>query len=137
MFQHDSTGVKMDNIELLPEGWHPFKIMAAEEGKSKSGYPQVLTKCQSLDPRFPDSKWVWHWVTFLPKDHKGAGIPLHFLKSIGEPFEGEFTVEAANWQGKKFMGFVTVETYDGKTNNKIKQVSPFPEEAAAEDPIPF
>lgn len=124
-FRYNATGVSMNNFKLLPEGWMGFKIVEAEERESKNGDYQVLAKCKAQDSRYADCSEVWHYVTFLPKENKGASIPLHFLKCIGQPYEGEFTVDADKWLGKKFMGKVTVDEYQGKTNNKLKEISPW------------
>lgn len=124
-FLYDSTGVNPDaEFDLLPEGWYPFRIYEAEEMQSKKGNPMVLAKCEVVgDARYPDAN-VWHYVTFIPKGQKGDAINVHFRKCIGVPFGGQDKVDASEWEGKKFMGYVVQETYSGKTRNKITKVSP-------------
>jgi hypothetical protein len=137
-FYHDSTGVDPDApaVALLPDGWYPFKIFDAEELESKKGNPMVLAKCQVFnDPRYPDQE-VWHYVTFLPKDAKGAGISVHFRKCIGVPFGGNDLVDAEDWTGKRFMGKVLTEEYEGRKRNKIVEVSPMPKETAGKTAEP-
>lgn len=124
-FKYDGTGVTMSQYKLLPDGWAPFKIVEAEERTSKNGDFQVLAKCKCVDPRYQDCSEVWNYVTFLPKEKPGAGIPLHFLKCIGQPHEGEIQVDADKWLGKKFLGNVITDEYQGKKNNKLKEISPW------------
>jgi hypothetical protein len=67
-------------------------------------------------------------VTFLPakqKDGKptpGAGMSIHWLKTIQQPWEGKFEVDSHAWIGAKFMGYVINEEYNGKTKNKISEI---------------
>lgn len=131
IFSVDARGIDMTpKYELLPEGWLPFKIVEAEPRISKKGDRQVLAKCKCIDPRYPNAGEVWHYVTFLPKENKGAGIPLHFLKTIGQPYEGQFDVNAKAWLGKKFLGNVIIAEYNGKKNNKFDEISPYREDSA-------
>jgi len=135
VFEYDAVGLIDSQFELIPNGWFPFRIFDTEELKSSKGYQQVLVKAACLDPRYRDRS-VWHWVTFLPKDHKGAGIAIHFLKCIGQPYEDKFIVEAGAWKGKYFMGEVFTDTFKGKSNNKLAKVSPYREDAAPlEEPL--
>lgn len=124
-FKFDGRGVAMNQYKRLPEGWLPFKIVEAEQRTSKNGDFQVLAKCKCTDHRYADCSEVWHYVTFLPKEKPGAGIPLHFLKCIGQPHEGEIEVNADAWLGKKFLGNVIEDEYQGKRNNKFKEISPW------------
>lgn len=138
--RYDGTGV--DATGGFPiiekEGWYPFRVVVATEGTSKNGNYQVTVDSSCLDPRWKDYM-VRHWVTFLPKDQKGAGMALHFLKCIGEPYEGVIDVEPLSWERKTFMGKVEVSEYQGKKNNKFSEISPirdtggipFGEEASA------
>lgn len=125
-FNYDSTGIDPDaKFPLLPEGeWFPFKIFEAEESTSKkSGYPMILAKCEVVgDERYADMN-VWHYIVFIPKGQKGDGINVHFRKAIGVPFGGDDAVDAEDWVGKRFMGKIAHETYNGKTNHKIAEVS--------------
>lgn len=126
-FQHDSRGVDPDDFPILPDGWYPFKIFDAEESKSKKGLPMVVVKSQVFnDPRYSGQS-VWNFIVFLPKDRPGAGISVHFRKCIGVPFGGDDIVDASEWIGKKFMGEVIAETYEGKRRNKFAKISPYDE----------
>lgn len=139
-FKHNSTNISAEEYELLPEGWYPLRIYEAEELKSKKGYDMVLAKCEVFnDPRYPSTS-LWHYVVFLPEGEKGAGISVHFRKACGLPFGGDDVIDAEEWKGKKFMGSITVEEYEGKKRNKIAKVSPMPDAEVAqksEEDIPF
>lgn len=134
--KYDGTGVDASGGYPIieKEGWYPFRIVVATEGTSKSGCYQVTVDSVCLDPRWKDYP-VRHWVTFLPKEQKGAGMALHFLKSIGEPYEGVVDVEPMNWERKTFMGKVTINEYEGKRNNKFAEVSPIRDESFSESPL--
>lgn len=144
-FLHDSRGVNPDEFALLPDGWYPFKIYEAEEMKSSKGHDMVLVKAEVFnDPRYMGFT-VWNYVSFIPKDKPGAGISVHFKKCIGVPYGGEDMVDAKDWVGKKFMGKVSTEEYEGKRRNKFKEISPYDETLinhekqaeTAQDEIPF
>lgn len=135
-FPYDGTGVTTGNFTLIPNGWYPFQIFDAEEGTSRGGHKQVLVKAACLDGRYKDQT-VWHWITFLPKENKGAGMALHFLKSIEQAHDGQIVVEPGAWKGKRFMGKVYSDTYNGKTNNKFDAISPYRDDAIPlEEPEP-
>lgn len=152
-FRYNSTGIDPDaQFPLLPDGkWFPFRIFEAKDATSKSGHPMVVCKVEPYNvPEYPSEDFtVFHYVTFLPPDSKGAGINVHFRKSIGVPWEGDVDVIAEDWVGKKFMGKVGHDTYQGKKNHKIVEVSPMPKDLDAqlaaskvnskkdEDEIPF
>lgn len=127
--KYDGTGVDASGSYpvIEQEGWYPFRIIVATPGESKNGDYQVVVDAVCLDPKWKDYG-VRHWVTFLPKDSKGAGMALHFLKCIGQPHEGVFDIEPMDWERKTFMGKVIVSSYDGKRNNKFSEISPMQKE---------
>lgn len=127
-FDHDFTGVDPDKkggYPKLPPGTYKFRIQTALSGQSANGNPNVALDCEVADDVEHNGKLIPHWVTFLPKDNAGAGISCHFLKVIGEPWEGKVVVEPENWVGKSFLGKVEDKKFiskrDGKTytNSKI------------------
>ena len=132
-FKYDANGVDASGGFPIIEkpGWYPFRIVAATEGQSKNGDYQVTVDAVCLDSRWKDYS-VRHWVTFLPKSQKGAGMALHFLKCIGEPYEGVLNVEPLEWERKTFMGKVEVGEYLGKKNNKFAEISPIKDEVSDE-----
>lgn len=138
-FRHDSTGIDPDaTVALMPEGWYQFRIKEAEEMKSKNGYDQILVKAQPInEPDYSDAT-IWHYITFFPKGEKAAGISVKFRQAIGVPYGGDDLVDADDWVGKKFDGYVVAETYEGKTRNKIKMVrSVLDASAQKEEEVPF
>lgn len=127
-FSYDATGVDPDaKFPLIPDGWFPFRIIEAEVLTSKSGLPMVLAKCKCIDPNQADKGLVWHYITFIPKGNPGEGMNVHFRKSIGVPWEGNVKVNTDEWEGKTFMAKVISEEYNGKRNNKFKEISPIRE----------
>lgn len=140
-YRYDATGVDASGGFPLIDvpGWYPFKIAVTTEGESKNGDYQVTVDATCQDRRFKDIS-VRHWVTFMPKGNKGAGMAIHFLKSIGEPYEGVLDINPMSWEGKTFMGKVSVNEYQGKRNNKFDEISPIKSDASIpkkDDEIPF
>jgi hypothetical protein len=135
-FDYDFAKVK-DDI-LIEPGWYPFRILEAEEGKSKNFNPMVKVVATCLDPRFRDQQ-IWHWVVFLPEEKKGSGMAKHFVKCLGFDVEAKSRVDPDKWVGKTFMGKVCNDEYQGKKNNRFEAISPIKDEAAvaAVDESPF
>lgn len=131
---YDATNVDAngDFPVIEHDGWLPFRIITATEGESKNGDYQVTVDCVCLDPHWKDYV-VRNWVTFLAPTQKGAGLAIHFLKCIGEPHEGKITIEPMSWERKTFKAKVIVSTFDGKRNNKFKEVAPLDSDGG----IPF
>ena len=134
MFTFDSTGIDPDakgTSKVLPKRWFDFEIVefTARDGKTyplegytKNKDPMVNILCEVVnDPEFNKER-VFHTVTFLPKDKPGAGMAIHFLKSIGQPWEGNFQVISDNWIGCRFKGYVVQDEYKGRIKNKIGEV---------------
>ena|ERR1041385_4688876 len=130
-YSYDSTGIDPDKKgggKLVPEGWHLWRIKKAEPTKSKSGNFMVKLECEIINNIDLMGKTLPHWVTFLPKDKQGAGIAIHFLKVIGQPWEGKFNVVVADWVGGEFRGRTEDQPFtsqkDGKeyTSSKIVEV---------------
>jgi len=105
---------------LIPDGELPFEIIAVEEGETKKGDPMVTSICKVIGEKYANRR-IWHRVYFLTGN--GAGIGKHWLKAIGEPFEGEIEVNPEAWKGKTFIGTVSSEEYVGKDgSDKSKNV---------------
>lgn len=145
-FNYDQTGIDPDskgtNV-LLPKRFHNFEVVAftakdgtdyPKDGRTKNNDPMVNFLCEVIDDEEFKGERVFHTVTFLGKEKPGAGMSIHFLKTIGEPWEGKFEVNSANWVGKKFMGYVINEEYKGKTKNKITEIKLY---EPKKDGIPF
>jgi hypothetical protein len=138
-FNHDSTGVSPDApmILLMPDGWYTFKIKEAEELKSKKGNDMILVKCKPVNDEQYEDVTIWHYVVFIPKGSPGEGISVNFRKSIGVAFGGNDLVDADDWVGRKFKAYVTSETYEGKTRNKISEVASLESTPEKDEEVPF
>jgi hypothetical protein len=69
----------------------------------------------------------------MPKDKPGAGMSVHFLKTIGQPYEGQVNIDSTQWVGSEFRGYVIQDEYQGKKGNKIKGIEPIDDK----DALPF
>jgi hypothetical protein len=108
-WKHNATGVEpAAGFTVVPAGEYTLRIDETEERTSSNGDPQVKVIFKVEDDAFDGAK-IWHYVTFFPKGAKAAGIPLYFLKCIGEPYKGEFEVEPLNWIGRTVRATVAVE----------------------------
>ena len=155
MFKFNATGYVMEDRKgfekkLLPKGNYDFEIVEfvskagdtyPKEGTTKNGDPKVDILCQVTTPGEFEGERVFHSVTFLPikgadgKPTPGAGMAIHFLKTINQPWEGEFDVDTSAWVGEKFRGYVIQDEYNGRKSNKIKGIEPI--NAPAESGLPF
>jgi hypothetical protein len=148
-FDFDTTGIPVDEKKsfekkLLPKGNYDFEIIefASKAGKNypcegvtKNGDPKVdLLVEVTTEGEFKGER-LFHSVTFMSKDKPGAGMAVHFLKTIGQPYEGKVPVDPSAWAGSKFRGYVIQDEYQGKKGNKIKGVEPITE--VKDDSLPF
>lgn len=132
-FKIDTRGIPATGgFEPIPPGKYILQIISTQEGYAKSnGKPQVLVGFQVAEGQYRGRKILFHRVTFLGKDEngiplKGAGIAIHFLHSIGEPYDDENTeVNPNRWIGKTVMATVECkEDFNGKLRNIVKFVDP-------------
>lgn len=148
-FSYNGTGVRPSG-SCVPAGDYLLKVVDTEEGKSKKkddgsgGDYQVTVHFKIADGPYKGRSIKFHRVTFLPKEHKAAGIAVHFLKTLGQPWEGVFTVDHAAWRGQLVQAKVTEEEYNGYINNKVAWVNPAEDvpatvvaEAALIEEVPF
>jgi hypothetical protein len=147
-FNFNATGIDPDSKgtnKVVPKRWYDFAIVEfvskagdvyPKDGTTKNGDPNVSILCEVFNDGEYAGERVFHTVNFLPaklpdgKPTPGAGMSIHFLKTIGEPWEGNFSVDSSKWVGRKFKGYVIAEEYKGKTKNKISEIKPI-------DEIPF
>jgi hypothetical protein len=80
--------------------------------------------CQVINNSEFDGERVFHTVTFLKAGTPGAGMSIHFLKTIGQPFEGKISPDSSQWVGAEFAGYVIQEEYKGRIKNKISEIRP-------------
>lgn len=141
MFEFNATGIDPDSkgtSKLLPKRWFNFEIVSfvskagdeyPKDGRTKNNDPMVNILCEVIDDTEEfNRERIFYTVTFLSakkpdgKPTPGAGMSIHFLKTIGQPYEGAFKVDSSQWVGAKFMGYVVTEEYNGKTRNKLGEI---------------
>jgi hypothetical protein len=103
---------------MIPEGKHLFKIAKAEESTSAKGNFMVKIKCEVINNPELVMASTNHTVTFVDPTSRGAGMAVHFLKTIEEPWEGKIQVVPENWVGCTFWGTVKHEQYQSKKDGK-------------------
>lgn len=137
MIDYDATGIQVEDKQftkkLMPKGTYEFEIIqfASKAGKeypcegvTKNGDPKVDLLVQVTTPGEFEGERLFHSVAFMPKDKPGAGMAVHFLKTIGMPWEGKITIDPSQWVGQAFKGYVVEDEYQGRKSNKIKGVEP-------------
>lgn len=136
-FNYDATGIEITgNFTPAPPGKYNLVIKECKEKVTKNGDPMVSALCEIDDAGWLGTR-VWHNVSFLGKDEtgkprKGAGMAVHFLKVIGESWEGNFEVNCESWVGKRFRAQLKVENdLKGKPRNEIAYI------ISPEEEVPF
>lgn len=146
-FPYNSTGVKVNHtITLLPEDDYILRIVKAEPGVTAKGDNKVVVDFEIAEGDFKLETIAFHNVTFFKdKESKAAGMAVHFLKCIGEPWENDFEVDEKNWLGKRIKAHVVMEMatqgkHAGKRFPRIKWVDVAGDEPPAQvavDEVPF
>ena len=148
MFRYDVMGVEPGNsIEAAPAGVYDLVIVKASDEKdgmprvTKNGDHYVSVECEIANANEWLGKKVWTNVTFLGKDEngkpkKGAGMAIHFLKLIGQPWEAPFDVSPEDWVGGKFRAKLIV-TQDNKDRPKNEIAYYIDEEKPKDESVPF
>lgn len=132
-FNYNSTGIQENEHKakpIAPEGTYALVIEDATEGNSKkSNYPMIKLSLKIIEDAEYQGITFNHWVVFIPPTEKGANINVHFRKCIGVPYEGDVSVNADDWVGKKFKARLVIESLEGDRGfmrfNKIKVVEPY------------
>lgn len=126
-----SEGANMDStFKVAPAGDYRLLISKITDTKNdmpwktKNGDDYVQVECEIDDAGDFLGKKVWYGVTFMDdKSRPGAGMSLHFLKSIGEPYEGDFIVDTDNWVDKRFRVKLKIgKDLEGRPKNEIAYV---------------
>lgn len=135
---YDATGIDptQKSFELLPDGKYTLRIAKAEETESKNRHLMAKLECEVINNQDFNGRKVFHNVTFVPKTEKGAGMAIHFLKTIGQPWEGQIDIDIPAWEGATFQAKLGRASYTNKAGqlvhkNEIKAVEP------VEEGIPF
>lgn len=100
-----------------PSGIYKLKIMTLEDGETRNGDPKVSVVLKVSAGQYVGKK-VYHNVTFMAPDHPGAGFAKHWLRVIGQPYEGKVTVDTSRWGGAEFLARLAVEEYTNKNGDK-------------------
>jgi len=126
-FRYNASGIKeQGSYPLLEKNRYILKIESAEQTQTKKGYPMVTVNFVVQYGDYAGWRIKYHNVVFLPADSSGAGISIHFLKTIGEPYKGDFDVNPQNWIGKLLIGLVEQEPdLKGILRNVVKAVEPY------------
>lgn len=147
-FTFDATGIEpstQGQAKLLPKKWFAFQIIPfvtkdgtkeyPMEGFTKEAkYPKVDFLAEVIDDEEFNGERIFHTVTFMPKGKDGSGMAIHFLKTIGQPYEGKIKPDAQAWVGAKFMGYAVTDSYNGKTKNKLGEIKIY---EPKKDGVPF
>lgn len=136
-FDYDGTGVEVkgfSGFEPLPENVYDFQIVNFKEQLTKNGDQMVNVTLEVVESLQFNGRMVWHNVTFFPSNNKHAGIALHFLKCIGQPWEGKIAVNPENWIGKRIRAKVRPEKYIGKDGVEKQKTSVVFVESPSTDP---
>jgi len=131
IFEYEAEGIetgKKKDFSPVPEGEYWLEITDVDQRRTQAGDPMINVEFEITRDRVDEynGRKVWTNITFFrDKTNKGAGIAIHFLHCIGEPYEGKFKVDIMNWIGKQVRAKLIIDTYTGKdgkpkTNNKVK-----------------
>lgn len=136
---YDATGIdlKQNTFEPLPDGNYTLIITKAEETESKNKNLMAKLECEVINNQEHNGRKVFHNVTFLDPGERGAGMAIHFLKTIGQPYEGKIDIDIPSWVGGQFKAklkkasYVSPKTHQTVWKNEIKAVESVDQE------IPF
>ena len=95
---------------------HRFQVVDMWTDNSDSNV--IITKCEVAEGE-ELGRSLLHRVN-QDSEWKGFFLTRLFLKAIGEPYKGEFTIDDDNWIGKEFYSTVTHNVgNNGKTYANI------------------
>lgn len=141
-FPFRNNGVDTDGPPPVPADVYDLKITEATD-LNKEGLPLIskkngdpMVKCRiEITNGDHAGRGFWHWVTFIPAGRPGDGMAIKFLKSIGQPWEGEFEVKPEDWAGATFKAMVKVERDNqGKNRNALGWIA---DNDTVADEVPF
>lgn len=130
-FSWNAGGQEPMDFSPMKPGKYPVCIIEVKPGHSQKGDVMMDVHCV-VDDGESKGRHLWNKVTFISEGRPGAGIAVHFLKTIGEPYEidKDFKVNARNWVGRRFTATVINDRYthpvtmETKVTNKISGVEP-------------
>lgn len=121
----NATGIDPSGsgMKPFPAGEQHLRITRAETGVTRNGDEKITVDFRVVGGPHAGREIRFHTVTFLPKESPGAGMILHFLKCIGEPYEGDFTWDENRWLGRIIKAYVTIESDPkGREWNRVGDV---------------
>lgn len=142
----NTTGIQMGtNFQVAPEGVYTLKIdevIDTKDGlpwKTKNGDDYVQVVCHIDDVGEYLGTRVWMGVVIMEDgSRKGAGIAVHFLKALDEPWEGKIEIDTDRWIGKKFkVKLVVAKDFQGRAKNEVAYVITEEGAATSDDEVPF
>jgi len=111
-----------------PRGIYTLQIADHSDGEvtrggKNPGTPITKLECEIADDGEHFGKRVWHNVTWIPrgtgeKANPGHGMAVHFLHAVGLQYDGEFSFEESDFQGRRFRALLGVTTYDKVVNGR-------------------
>lgn len=141
--KYNSAGLDSDTtypVAPAAQYWLTIKSVTdtknGEQWKTKNGDDYVSVECEIDDAGDWLGHKIWYGVWFAEdKSRPGAGMAIHFLKCLGEPWENEFEIDTDNWIGKRFKAMLKI----GKDqNNKPKNEVAYVIDASVDaDEVPF
>ena len=140
MFNYDSkgqdpTGAREAPPDVLPENKYRLRIARTKDLKSKDGDDMVVVELRVDKGELKGARVGPHFVVFPdPEEASWAGIALHFLKCIGEPWEGNFRVDSKRWIGRLIEADVIEDVYKGKAVNKLENIYEVPDQKKQPEP---
>lgn len=145
---YSSKGVDVGGNVIAPAGTYTLNVKRVfdtdKNGNpkvTKNGDPMVSVLCEVDDVGEYLGATVFHNVTFMARNpdgtaKKGSGMAVHFLKSIGEPWEGDFEYDTDRWPGRAFRAKLKVtKDMNGIPRNEIAYL--IDEDRPQEDEVPF
>ena len=132
-FSWNAGGQEPMDFSPMKPGKYKVCIVEVKQQVSRNGDMMIETHC-IVDQEEGKGRHLWNRVTFISEGKPGAGIAVHFLKTIGQPFDihADFKVKPKDWLGKRFLATIINDRYtnptplEEKITNKITGVEPVP-----------
>lgn len=117
-YQRDYSKVaESSGRDPVPAGKYIVKIDKIAELKTKeSGLPLIKVRYKIAGGEHV-GRYIFDQIVLFPDDSPGAGIAKHFLHVIGEPYEGQFSIDPKNWLDRVLD--ITVKIDEQYNNNKV------------------
>ena len=135
-FEEDFTDVD-DDFPVAEEGSHHAKVIDFEKGESQAGNPQYVWQFRITAGKSKDIE-IRFWTSLLPQ---ARWKTAETLTAVGIEAKGSIAkFSKSDILGKPCIIQVIHDTYEGRTNHKVKRVHPPSEESvkfAKADKVPF